>query len=461
MDEKLKAVKNKLNEKSPSLCLAKWLQVTVNLQNGTTHSCHHPVPHKIPLEELKNNPSALHNTFQKKTFRKAMLAGKRPLECDYCWRIEDSHPDNISDRIYKSSEDWSYPKLSEITSLPWDADINPTYMEVSFGNECQFKCAYCSPVVSSAILSEYQKHGEYKANPFFNLDNLKALDQYPYSKDEFNPYVEAFWKWWPELSKKLEVFRITGGEPLLNPNTFQFFENLISSPLPHLDFAINSNLSVPDVFLKKFVSLSKQIMNEKRVRNFEVYTSLDTFGKQAEYIRFGLEYEKFFKNIHLVMDQLPDLKLTIMSTYNALSVPGFTKFLEEIRTLKLKYKLNDYSSRIQLSIPYLRYPQFMAVSVLPHKYNNYIEESLDYMLRNAFEGSFQVFSEQEISFLRRILEWKKGYNPPANILAKNQEAFYSYFTQYDTRKGTSFLSTFPEFSDFWHGLESSHPGSNT
>ncbi|MCX6102749.1 MAG: hypothetical protein NT000_05730 [Proteobacteria bacterium] len=80
--------RNELDAVSPSFCAAKWKQVTVHLQNGLTHSCHHPVPHKIPLKELQLNPSALHNTEFKKQQRKLMLQGKRPAECDYCWRVE-------------------------------------------------------------------------------------------------------------------------------------------------------------------------------------------------------------------------------------------------------------------------------------------------------------------------------------------------------------------------------------
>jgi len=81
------AMKSMLNSTGPGFCLAKWTQVTMHLGNGTTHSCHHPVAHKIPLEELKDNPSALHNTGFKKEQRKAMLNGKRPAECDFCWRV--------------------------------------------------------------------------------------------------------------------------------------------------------------------------------------------------------------------------------------------------------------------------------------------------------------------------------------------------------------------------------------
>ena len=45
-----------LNSQSDSMCLAKWYQVTLHLQNGHTHSCHHPNTHKIPLEEIQKDP---------------------------------------------------------------------------------------------------------------------------------------------------------------------------------------------------------------------------------------------------------------------------------------------------------------------------------------------------------------------------------------------------------------------
>ena len=54
--------KDKLNTVGCGFCLAKWTQVTMHLHNGTTHSCHHPKPHKIPLDEILADPTALHNT---------------------------------------------------------------------------------------------------------------------------------------------------------------------------------------------------------------------------------------------------------------------------------------------------------------------------------------------------------------------------------------------------------------
>ena len=38
----LKESKEKINKVSPTFCAAKWLQSTILLYNGETHSCHHP-----------------------------------------------------------------------------------------------------------------------------------------------------------------------------------------------------------------------------------------------------------------------------------------------------------------------------------------------------------------------------------------------------------------------------------
>jgi len=106
-------VKNTLDNVGKGMCLAKWTQVTTHLHTGHNHSCHHPNTHKVSEAEIARNPSALHNTLFKKQKRKEMLQGARPTECDYCWNVEDNS-DLYSDRIFKSSEDWSWPLADQI-----------------------------------------------------------------------------------------------------------------------------------------------------------------------------------------------------------------------------------------------------------------------------------------------------------------------------------------------------------
>ena len=55
-DDDAVVTRDKLNALSPSMCMAKWLQVSLHLPQGRTHSCFHPPTHPIPLDELKKIP---------------------------------------------------------------------------------------------------------------------------------------------------------------------------------------------------------------------------------------------------------------------------------------------------------------------------------------------------------------------------------------------------------------------
>ena len=87
--EEIKRIDKITQEISPTFCFAKWYHANIYFQTGETHSCYHPAPHKIDAAPLLENPSAIHNTVQKKAERKQMQCGDRPKGCEYCWKIED------------------------------------------------------------------------------------------------------------------------------------------------------------------------------------------------------------------------------------------------------------------------------------------------------------------------------------------------------------------------------------
>jgi len=191
----IKETRDRLNKVGPGFCAMKWLHQTLYLHTGDNHSCYHPRPHHIPLVEIEADPSALHNTKFKKEQRKQMLEGERPSECYYCWNIEDLEGDHISDRMIHSSSNFAVDEIEKLAELPWDAPINPRYLEVSFGNGCNYRCGYCSPQASTLWMDEIKKHGNYDLT--YNQYGLDFLEQGRYygPKDD-NPYIDAFWKWW-------------------------------------------------------------------------------------------------------------------------------------------------------------------------------------------------------------------------------------------------------------------------
>jgi organic radical activating enzyme len=450
--------KTELDAISPSFCAAKWKQVTIHLQNGHTHSCHHPRTHKIPLEELDLNPSALHNTNYKKEQRKKMLEGIRPEECGYCWKIEDESNGSLSDRVFKSSDTWSAPYIPEIVSKPWDDDVVPSYIEVSFSHVCNFKCSYCAPNVSSQWMEEIEKFGPYPTSDYFNnLDWVKKQDMIPILHRENNPYVEAFWKWWPNISNKVEHFRITGGEPLLSKDTFKFLDYLIENPQPNLNVSVNSNMCPPSDLLNKFIEKVSIIIKEKKVKSFKLFTSAEAHGKQAEYIRFGMNYETWFNNVDRVLKEIPDLSIVVMSTYNALSVPSYIRFLEDIVYFKKKFRRKGGQvSPIYLDIPYLRFPTHQTVFILTEEFEKLVYDQVTFMYQHLenknWEGSALMgFHEHEAERMKRIYEMVKNHPKSLNEAYNdhNRKNFKIFVDEHDRRRGTNFLEVFPEMENFY------------
>ncbi len=458
----IKKVKDELNSKSPSFCLAKWVQVTIHLQNGRTHSCHHPKTHRVSPEELRVDPSALHNTSVKKLARKEMLEGTRPEECQYCWDIEDAHKNSLSDRSLKSAQKWALPRMEEVKNLPWDASVNPSYVEVSFGNECNFMCTYCAPQISSSIMNEVKKHGPYSSLEVYSEENLKSNGLYPFSKEEREIYVDAFWDWWPDLLKDLKVFRITGGEPLLNSNTFRFLDYLKEHPMPNLTVAINSNLGVPHHVFEKFMKEIKFITDRKLVKEFQLFTSVDTYGKNAEFLRFGLNYSEFMKNVKTFLDEIHDSELIFMCAYNAFSVLNFRKFLEEVVELKSKYFDSSGSTRITLDMPYLKDPNFLSCYVLTEDFLPMIKDDIKYLRDKAFlTNGKEIIYQTEISKLERIVNWIESLEESEH--RRNTRIELSVFlNEFASRKNIRIEDYLPEYMNFIKYCESlSHPSEKT
>jgi len=454
INKPIEEFRHELNTISPSFCAAKWKQVTMHLQTGHTHSCHHPQTHKVPLSELAVNPSALHNTEFKKEQRRMMLVGERPAECDYCWKVEDTS-NSLSDRIFKSADKWAAPHINDIINKPWDDDVVPSYVEVSFGNVCNFRCSYCAPHVSSRWMEEIEKFGPYPTTYKFN-----SLDpnQMPIPHKDENPYVDAFWKWWPTAYRELEHFRITGGEPLLNKNTFKILDYIIENPNPNLDFSINANMCPPADILDKFIEKVKIIVSENKVKRFKMFTSAEAYGAQAEYIRDGMDYNLWIANIERMLTEIPGLSFTIMSTYNALSVPSYSRFLEDVIMLKRKYFKPQFNfSPVLLDIPYLRYPPHQSIFILTEEFIQTVHDHVTFMYTHLeskeWEGSaYRGFHAHEAERMKRIYEMilthPKGIDEGYNRIIRKD--FVTFVDEHDRRRGTNFLKTFPEMEKFYN-----------
>jgi uncharacterized Fe-S cluster-containing radical SAM superfamily protein len=441
---------------SPTFCMAKWHHTSIYLHTGQTHSCYHPPPHAIALDEIKENPSALHNTLHKKKERALMLVGEKPDGCKYCWNIESLGEDYISDRMIKTSAIYTPERLEEIKHSKWNDNYNPEYIEVAFSNECNFKCGYCHPASSTSFQTEIKVHGPYSKvkNHTLNIEWLK-----PY-EEEVNPYIDAWWRWWPEMSKTLNILRITGGEPLMHSSTWKLFELLKQDPKPNLVLNLNSNLGVKTKWVEKLSNNVNILTESKSIKGFKLFSSMDTWGPRAEYIRTGLNLTLWEKNLdHFIRSTKSEV--SIMCTFNILSVTSFNEFLKKIlewrkiyndviETVDDKNKHNTTHRKVRFDTPYLKEPLQYDMHILPKEdFLKYFDDILKFINDNRDDADITKFSDMEYEKFRRVRDYYANVTYPEDRVLEGRKDFYQWFTEYDRRRKTNFLETFPEMEEFF------------
>jgi len=432
-----------------ALCLAKWQQVSLHLPTGLTNSCYHPPLHRIDIEPLKDNPGALHNTAYKKEQRKIMLRNEKPSECSYCWNIEKHG--QLSDRHYRSGEPWAAEHFEEIKNSTGDENPIPSYVEVNFNHACNLKCSYCSPQFSSSWADDVNRNGAYPTSTPHNDPNHFKGSRRPIPARENNPYVDAFWEWWPELYPKLKHFRMTGGEPLMDKNTYKVFDYVLALPKPDLHLNVTSNFSVDVDLYSKYHNYVKQLC-DTNIEHFMQYVSLDTGEPaHAEYIRDGLSWHKLYNNVHRYLDEIPNRNsLTFIVTMNNLSILGLERLLTWILELRSLY--SKTYQRVWFDTPLLRSPSWQSMQILPPVYADRLEDIANWMEQNKEhpDKPFQGFKDYEIQRMRRNVDWmKEGQTLDTEYVKLQRADFYRFFKEYDSRRQLDFLTTFPQMKEFW------------
>lgn len=431
----------------PALCLAKWKQVSLHLQTGLNNSCYHPPLHPIDPQAIALDPAALHNTEHKKQQRVIMLKNEKPGECQYCWNMEAEG--KLSDRHYRSGEPWAAKDYDRIKSLLGNEEnIIPSYVEVNFNNACNLKCSYCSPQFSSSWADESTRYGPYPTSNPHNDPNHFTSVRRPIPAREHNPYVDAFWAWWPTLYPELQHFRMTGGEPLLDKNTYRVFDYVLENPKPDLHLNVTSNFSVDQKSWEKYLDYVKRLCQAGNLEHFMQYVSLDAWGAQAEYIRNGMNFDLVWDRVNQFLTEVPSYNsLTFIVTMNNLSVPSLENLFAGILGLRKTYS-HTYQ-RVWFDTPVLRQPAWQSLQILPESYAEKLEYLWAWMIRQIEtpEDPFHGFKDYEIARLDRDIAWMRAGQGQDHSQAKGD--FYRFFSEHDRRRGTDFLKTFPEMSAWW------------
>ncbi len=292
------------------------------------------------------------------------------------------------------------------------------------------------------------------SSEYNGTDELKKRNEMPIHHNDPNPYVEAFWKWFPDLYPDLHTFRVTGGEPLLSPDTFKLLDYIQNNHTvnPNLSLAINTNLGVSDGVMDKFIDIIKDLTENNKVKEFIVFTSIEATKSQAEYLRYGLDDSKFWINVERILSELPKVTINIMSTFNALSVFTYSDLIDKVFVLKQKYKNNQryWVSAVQLDTSYVRHPKHLSVKILDDHHKELILESAKKMLyygMKEFTHDNYGFSTVEIQKLKRTYDYSVSVDD--FDVDTNRRDFVKFVDEYDKRRDLNFLETFPQLKEFY------------
>jgi len=389
-----------------------------------------------------------------------MLNGVRPNECEYCWKVEDMGKDHISDRVMKTIT-FSKEDNLKAADMTGDEDVTLKTLEISFDRTCNFACSYCNPSFSSTWVKDIKKYGGYRnivsdGRGHFVTDAPWAKNAA--DKEEENPYIQAFWKWWEsDLQHSLQEIRITGGEPLMAASVWKLFDWFKDNPDKgkKLKYAINSNLVPKKKLMDRLIEYSHH------VPQLDIYTSNEAVGAHSEYIRDGMIYKQWKENVIRLITEGNVNQIICMGTINSLCLASLTEFLDEQIDIKRKYG-RQY---LTISLNILRFPSFQAAAILPVEIKTYYKEKLEKWLEplkaNRWEdkdpNGIAILSDWEIAQVERLIDYLDIVKTPHQQTAETDKLyndFKQFYTQYDVRRGKNFRETFPQrFVDFFDSIK--------
>jgi hypothetical protein len=264
-----------------------------------------------------------------------------------------------------------------------------------------------------------------------------------YDYGESNPYIDAFFKWWEsDLHRTLQELRITGGEPLMSGHTWKLIDWFkTNSGKSSTRLAINSNLGT-DVDIDRLLDSTKGMA-------IDIYTSNEAVGTQAEYIRDGLVWTDWARNVERLLSSKQFRGIHVMCTINALCLDSLDQLLECI----VKWKLEYGRDAISFTLNILRFPSFQSPLVLPESLRTqYRDQLARFMVRHK---GYSYLHEHECNHVQRLVDYLDVVKTPhsdAFDRPKLLNDFKQFFSQYDQRRSKDFGTAFPNLKEWYNSL---------
>jgi sulfatase maturation enzyme AslB (radical SAM superfamily) len=226
----------------------------------------------------------------------------------------------------------------------------------------------------------------------------------------------------------LDEAYFAGGEPLLMEEHYEILEELIRRGRTDIILRYNTNLSV-----LKFKDKNVLDLWNKFDHKIQVSASLDHFGKRAEYIRHGTNWDAIEKNMTLLKNH-PNVLVTVntvLSVFNFLTLPDFYHYMFDNGW----YTKDDYP----FSIYMMAHPSYLSGMVIPSDLKDQGLNNIDKLITQMRNMGFQ---EDKLTYLHHIRPWATS----ANTWEHQQNNFRYQINRLDNLRSENFRETFPELA---------------
>tara|TARA_R110002074_G_scaffold125215_2_gene262211 strand:+ start:2318 stop:3475 length:1158 start_codon:yes stop_codon:yes gene_type:complete len=292
------------------------------------------------------SPEDYYNSPVVESVREKMLNGEWHEGCTLCHKLENAGLESDRETFNKHLE---VDKLDTSKfELKW-LDYRP-------GNLCNLKCRMCHSSNSSLIDKETKKHPELK----------KFMETIPDYESELLPSICN-----DETFRDLEVLKILGGEPTIDPQVQKLLDWTISN-----GYAKNINLR----YTTNATNINENwIKAVKQFKTTKIQLSLDGTGKTYDYIRTGANWHKIKENIMLMPKKINNIRNIgsniVFSVYDCFTIDQWYPELLEIKETMQR----EYGIDINFNIIDCTWPTYQMVSNLPEEYKQIVVDKIDSM----------------------------------------------------------------------------------
>jgi len=373
--------------------------------------------------------------------------------------IDQGYPYTVTD-----VQKWYVDKIpSDPEQLPFNHPLlradRPEMLEIILGNHCDLKCTYCSIHYSTQWQSELIKFGDIKK------EDLK--EHFPAAPEKLE---KVFWEWFYDVGRHTsKVINILGGEPTYMPKFYDVMEKLTAAYKDlgkkdrHVELGILSNMNTKPLQMDRFLNLLPELTKYVFLR---LQPSIEALDKKAEYIRYGLDWNRFEGNIRRILSERDKYGLTpdnfgmgFQMALNSFSISSLPEFVHWTNSL-----INEYDFEIGLMKNVVSFPRHHNPHVLTPDFGGYIEEARDYI---------EIFAEKNDRQIRGLMKKHTGLVAHGSWISYNRDLldglaksvsshersqfdidsrahWYHFVEQMKTRRGADVLNHYPEMTDFYN-----------